>query len=315
MTGKTSRLSREKREDCFAIISIFDEGHYISNTAHKTEKSIIRSFSCMLGFWRQGTRRQRKEGKRTERKKHPARAFPLRSRDDVERQHTHAEEMTLSFTHQLMSTSLLLLLLFVFLFSSRMSDDEVNWNSLRTNEMWLGWAFLSSSSSRRSNRIRSLSPRHERTGFIILNHDQKQTRRHDRYYIGYLRSSASRQVTLFSLNIEQRFKGELSRCFGMFWAVVLHGIGCFLPWNLLFHSYEVNAVRVNRPRRTFSRFLVFHLLQISRRRFRFVSSTFSQFLRVGCSTSCAGFQWNRSFHRFPVSRSRRKENWSPLTFV
>ncbi|CAF1231957.1 unnamed protein product [Rotaria magnacalcarata] len=28
------------------------------------------------------------------------------------------------------------------------------------------------------------------------------------------------------------------RCFGIFFAFVLHGLGCFLPWNLLFHSYE-----------------------------------------------------------------------------
>lgn len=28
------------------------------------------------------------------------------------------------------------------------------------------------------------------------------------------------------------------RCFGVFFAFVIHGIGCFLPWNLLFHSYE-----------------------------------------------------------------------------
>ncbi|CAF4329626.1 unnamed protein product [Rotaria sp. Silwood2] len=28
------------------------------------------------------------------------------------------------------------------------------------------------------------------------------------------------------------------RCFCVFLAFVIHGLGCFLPWNLLFHSYE-----------------------------------------------------------------------------
>lgn len=32
------------------------------------------------------------------------------------------------------------------------------------------------------------------------------------------------------------------RCFGVFFAFVIHGLGCFLPWNLLFHSYEVSQL-------------------------------------------------------------------------
>lgn len=37
------------------------------------------------------------------------------------------------------------------------------------------------------------------------------------------------------------------RCAGIFLAFFIHGLGCFLPWNLLFHSYEVSQSGADPP--------------------------------------------------------------------